>query len=650
MRSVVILLLVLPFIWGEYARKHLAGPPDEFKDFALPLPQEAALEESSALLEVRLQGVSGALNWKGVLSVDSSDFFSFNIFSPIEKSLKLSLYDPHGQVIDLEHFKRQTAETSFPIGLKHVPGTNYYFPSPYHTGEWTIEISSSSSFLAPSNEPHALIILYNHSPITQHSYLSSYNLELGSEIGLVTRMVNTLVEGNQPLKDVIADAIMEVYDPSGKEITVQMHDDGLHGDEGANDGIYGAFILPSAKGTYRAQALLKGKHTDGTPFIRSTQHLIPIVERSLTLTGKAKGVSKDENHLDIQLEVSSSDNSLKYRGYTELWGTSKDGRDAAVCWLSGIVNAEKVEGNQIISFELDLNWIKRAGVQGPFTLKNVLIQDAQYHVPVAQASQISVSIPSSLVPVTSGPMSIPITQEMRQGVPPKTMRVNATSNAPTLMLVHGYCAGTNPWNSEKNDFQNAAYFLEPDATLTNQQFAELILKHADELGMTHWSGIGHSQGGHALTHILNYYHSGLSLSTGGRRVQTVGTPWKGCSAAGCAADIGAIFGFGCGSNFDLSMDGANLWLCGITPETKSQLFYYTTTYKQGNWLGDWCNIAINLVLKWPNDGTSEFALSSLRGANNMGNKEEWCHTTDMAYTAQYQDHQRNIEMNNAAAR
>jgi len=265
---------------------------------------------------------------------------------------------------------------------------------------------------------------------------------------------------------------------------------------------------------------------------------------------------------------------------------------------------------------------------------------------------------AGLVPKVAASMAIEITKEMRQGVFPKellhrSIKVNITTPAaaaPSLALVHGYCSDVNPWSKYSEDFSSATFFLEPSASLSNENFAQLVLKHVQGLGMTKWGGIGHSQGGIVLAHLLNYYFSGLDATTSGRKIQSVGTPYKGCTGAGSAANLIAIFGFGCGENFDLTTDGTNLWLVGITPETRKEIFYYTTTYKQGKLFGDYCNIAVNLLLKWPNDGTSELAYTALSGATSLGNKEEWCHTTNMGYTAQYYDHDRNKEMNKLAAR
>jgi len=151
-------------------------------------------------------------------------------------------------------------------------------------------------------------------------------------------------------------------------------------------------------------------------------------------------------------------------------------------------------------------------------------------------------------------------------------------------------------------------------------------------------------------HLLNYYWTGLDQSSSGKRIQTIGTPWKGNSAAGNAADLGKAFGVGCGANNDMTVDGARNWFAGIHEDHPEQVYYYYTTYKLGNLFGDYCNMAINLILQWPNDGTTEERYCNLDGGNNMGRVEKQCHTTGMKYPAQYYDNDRNTEMNNNAAR
>jgi len=57
-----------------------------------------------------------------------------------------------------------------------------------------------------------------------------------------------------------------------------------------------------------------------------------------------------------------------------------------------------------------------------------------------------------------------------------------------------------------------------------------------------------------------------------------------------------------------------------------------------------------MLLDWPNDGTTEYENAQLAGGHNLGNTQKQCHTTDMSYIAQYDDTNRNAQMNAAALR
>jgi len=643
----------------ELIKKRLAGPPSEFPDFKEPIPSQAAIEEKSAQYYVKFESsankLGSGLSWSTVLPVDSDSVFAFGVFSPFQ--YKASLTDPDGNQIDLSKHIVQDSETAFPIGQGSVPGVVYVFNTPFVKGNYKLKIDSTSEKLSlklkqlhASSEADGLVILYNESPVRAHTYLSTYDLKAGQQVGLVT-MITADAEGTEnpsALKDTIFSATMEVYDPTGHKTDVTMHDDGLHNDLEANDGIYGGSIDASETGIYRAEAFILGTHSDGTSFVRSTQHMLPVVQNELTLTGTARTGAKDHDRFDIFVSVStgnSANANNQFRVYTELYGTDSNGNEVAVCWLGGMVDVMQIHNQQILTLEVNKNWLKMAGAKAPLTLKNTVVHDAYVHVPLSSLAEIHVQCEDAHLPIVTGPVQMQITKEMKEG----KRRFNATANAaaPSLMLIHGYCSSTNPWQS---GFTDASLFLEPQASLTNEKFAQLVVEHADELGMKSWGGVGHSQGGVVLVHILNYYESGLDESTGGRRIQSVGTPYYGNSGAGSAANLIKIFGYGCGENFDLTQDGSNLWMAGIRPESRKEVFYYTTTYKQGNLFGDYCNMAVNLVLQWPNDGTTEIKYTKLDSATNLGNVEKWCHTTDMAYPAQYDDVNRNKDMNSKASR
>ena len=129
-----------------------------------------------------------------------------------------------------------------------------------------------------------------------------------------------------------------------------------------------------------------------------------------------------------------------------------------------------------------------------------------------------------------------------------------------------------------------------DATRSNDEFANIIAKFATDHGMSSFGVAAHSQGGLASTHLHNYYWSGLESAVGPRLIQSVGSPYKGSGMAGSSADLGRIFGLGCGANFDLTHDGATLWLSGIQTDRVTKDVYYSTTQYNTGGIVNYCNL------------------------------------------------------------
>lgn len=231
---------------------------------------------------------------------------------------------------------------------------------------------------------------------------------------------------------------------------------------------------------------------------------------------------------------------------------------------------------------------------------------------------------------------------------PQTQSVsfNTTISKFALILVHGYCS-SEVW--PEKDFTNALVFKDLSQSRTHDKFSQLLISFCNSHGLTSFSLIGHSQGGLVAVHTKTYYWTGLDNVAGGRAIQSVGSPYQGCSLAGSLASIGTIFGIGCSSNTDLTVSGCTNWLSGIPKEARAFVYYYTTTYPS-SWLASACVTASGLVMKTPNDGTCEIPYSSLTYANNMGNTEKQCHTTGMNYEPQTHDAKRNAVLNANAAR
>jgi len=246
-----------------------------------------------------------------------------------------------------------------------------------------------------------------------------------------------------------------------------------------------------------------------------------------------------------------------------------------------------------------------------------------------------------------------ITEEMIYG--PRPVKFGKLSNSTTataggkLVLVHGYCSG-EVWNI--NQFSNAVLFTDYKKSRTQDQFALLIKSFAEETHkLSSYGIVAHSQGGLASMHLKAYYWSGLDSATGGRVIQSVGSPYKGCSLAGNLADLGGLFGAGCGAQNDLAPNGAQTWLSKVPKDAQDKVYYYTTTYDDSWFLAPACVTASGLVLHSPNDGTCEIKYSTPdKGGSNMGTTKKFCHTDGMNYPPQTKDASRNTVMNNNAAR
>jgi len=301
---------------------------------------------------------------------------------------------------------------------------------------------------------------------------------------------------------------------------------------------------------------------------------------------------------------------------------------------------------------LNVQWLEKAGVEAPLTLKNVYVSDLGSHVPLTLVNSMQVKIEFNegakrIYNIKHNP-DIPVTEEMRKGIRPTWLsRNNNTEGSFGLVLVHGYCAPSNPWRNNQNDFTDAHLFLQASANMNNDEFANKIAAFASSEGLTSFSLIGFSQGGMAILHLRNYYWSGVDVPTNGRVLQSLCTPYQGNTGAGSAAIIGKVFGIGCGTNYDLSKDGAPLWLNGISTDSRKDVYFYITQF------GDspkYCNQAANMFLKKPNDGTAEVEFATLPGGNNQGSTSAQCHAENMSYMSAATDSSRNKQMNSKAAR
>jgi hypothetical protein len=347
----------------------------------------------------------------------------------------------------------------------------------------------------------------------------------------------------------------------------------------------------------------------------------------------------DDSRLQISLAVDTFDGAPdKYRVFAEVWGADAHGKMQPVSWVGGMSYVD----SGYLSLGLDLRWIGLSDARDDFELRNLRIEDPDTFIAVARRDSMSLLTPR--LPALA--RAIPKTMDESMFVGPRPARASADKAGGRLLLVHGYCSG-NVWGPVSGQFSNDSVFLDTNQNRSHDTFANLIASFGSSYSS--YGIVAHSQGGAASLHLYTYYWSGLDYATGGRLIQSVGTPYQGTSLAGNAAVLGQIFGVGCGTNYDLTYSGASSWLSGVPSWARNAVNYYTTSFKDNWWSYDYCHLVTDLLLNDPDDGTTEKAKGQLSSGVNRGHKTGWCHTSGMADPPQTTDSSRNSTMNSNAA-
>jgi hypothetical protein len=623
--------------------KQLAGPPEEFEFMLKAQPEQSAITSKTALLPVSLSETkSGNWVWESKLPVDSGDF-SFMVFANGSKNWQIQLRNPNtNQVHSVEELATEQVSSKFGMEQNTYAGEKYTFNN-LDLGNWDVSIKTDGE----PDQFEGYILLANKSPFQLRSYKTNLDQIVGHKIHFVTQ-ATTNEETIEVLKNVnpLNQAYMTVSAPSGLKSKVEMFDDGLHGDNQANDGLFGGDFIAAEKGGYTVQVNASGRNPNGTSFLRTSEHYFPVIDQTITLdSDKAMSFAINDNRLNVSFDVQNHEKSTdnRYRIIAEVWGTSKEGKAKMqpISWISTITDVK----NDQLNVELDARWIAMAKAQAPFELRNLRIEDSNYFIPLVSQNSIDLKV-TALPKKASQEFNGQIDQEMMMGVRPQTTNTNKGTGS-KLLLVHGYCSG-DAWGPVKSQFSNSTVFQDFDKNRSHDQFANLIKNFGDQYNS--FGIVAHSQGGAASLHLYTYYWSGLDYATGSRMIQSVGTPYQGTPLAGNLAALGDIFGAGCGYNANLTTSGASSWLSGIPTWARNQVSYYTTSFATKWWRYDYCSIATDLFLSDPEDGVIEKSRGQLSGASNKGHKTGWCHTSGMRDTAQTRDSSRNSTMSYYAKR
>jgi len=184
-----------------------------------------------------------------------------------------------------------------------VPVTNYVFPN-FPSGVYTLKVQSSElseeqlSEIANS-KLNGIVFLSTPTTVESLAYLTNYELLQGNQVGIVAQLYDSSLYGSfngtipTPVPSV-EKGMMNVELPDGEDIEVPLRDDGVWPDLYAGDGVFGGAFQASEIGNYVVTTVLTGTDSSGLAFARTTDHLIPVVTPSASLTGQARLVVLNE--------------------------------------------------------------------------------------------------------------------------------------------------------------------------------------------------------------------------------------------------------------------------------------------------------------------------------------------------------------------
>ncbi|HSD83430.1 MAG TPA: choice-of-anchor X domain-containing protein, partial [Anaerolineae bacterium] len=307
----LILALSLPALSDTPAAvspKQVAAPPSEFVTgkLNLPDPKQAGVRSQWAMLPVELQpAADGSWSWAQVVPIDNAQDFALLVLSPDRAAWDVRVETPDRVELNLkdadrlagiDHSVGQLGE-----GAAQYPGDVYTF-SGYASGEWTVRVSSATAPASKAAPSGYLLVTDRQSPYRLFSHLSSYDLLAGHEVGLVTAVYDDRARSESSLPIALRvklDVEIRLHFPNGEELATPMVDDGQHADGQAGDGVYGGLVKVPTAGQYTAQVVARGQTPEGQPFLRTSEHVFPVIEAGLTLQGIANAEAQDASTLRI---------------------------------------------------------------------------------------------------------------------------------------------------------------------------------------------------------------------------------------------------------------------------------------------------------------------------------------------------------------
>ncbi len=620
------MLAALALAFQAPAPRDVIAPPEDILASIVRLPDlEACSSISKAAIE-SLRFVRASSDWQAEFTAHLDGESALTLLSPSAARWRV-LAAPAGMPLrDLDARTSQLPQLD--LAGDFLPG----FVSARRelrvvsSGPWTVRVIASSA----SDVDVGWALVSDGNAARARAWLQTHGALRGEPAAVVARMESELsLHG--------LEAWLEL-EWAGRTSTLRMRDDGLHDDRLAGDGLFGAWLPSEVVGEVVARAHLSGLKPRGARVQRSVPLAFHVHEPKLALDGVAEATRLADGRVELTLGALLLDAPERLQVSAEVWAHGSRGSVPA-CWVSRIQEPE-VDGRRARwRLRFDERWLELAGANGTLELRNVRVQDPDTSSVLASLSSMPVLAPPHAPRAASASLTsaAALLAQATQPVGPFPAFSGERPIQPGLVLTHGYCSTGSIWPAAQ--FTQPKYaFLDLSANRSHDQFAQLIGSRADLAGFSSFGVVGHSQGGCAALHLFTYYTSGLDHATGGRRIQSLATPYQGTPLA-------SLGFFTCGTNSNLTPSGAATWLAGIPTWARAEVSYWTTSNS-----GSACNVLASLLLADPEDGTVERSRGQLPGANSMGHVTGWCHTTGMSQPAGYLDATRNAQMNAEAAR
>ena len=299
------------------------------------------------------------------LTVEGADQLTLTLLWG-EGDLDSVVYMPDGTFVD-PSIAAVRSDIEFEV-YEEVPGLkteNYLFQNP-EAGTWTVEVSGVD---VESQEGYVVVGFFEGSAVELAASTDAVYYGPGDSIVITAE----LTEAANPLTG--ATVMAHIQKPDESTVSTTMYDDGSHGDQQANDGIYtSAFADTLDPGYYGIIVVASGSTTSGHSFTRSDSLEVSVSVSTSQLNDSYAdhGVDTDGNGLYNQLVIEVGVD-VSTDGEYALSGSLVDSSGIVIEQTS--TQASLVGGSQIMSLVFDGNLIGQHYVDGPYYLKDLSLAD-----------------------------------------------------------------------------------------------------------------------------------------------------------------------------------------------------------------------------------------------------------------------------------